>query len=559
MHALRLRSLGVAILLGTLLSTTLASAQDELSLADLIEKCEPSVVRLDVTLRDGRSIGSGFVVDRRGWVVTNHHVVAGAISAVATFNDDIKANVVGFLSADKKRDLVVLKIDTDRKLAALPLAAKQPRKGETTVALGSPSGLSFTATEGIVSAYREGSELKNFGLDAEGSWLQTSTPISPGSSGGPLLNRQGEVVGVNSGSLASAQNLNFAISSPDIILLVKSAATGKLTDLDKIEPKTIVVRSTPSTPSTSNTPSTATLTKPFRTALDAYAGASPFDEIRDKVVCKLPAKRDFDHRYKIEEAVDDFDKIKWIRTQWFPIQYRYPMVAGCGLQVTVAAKADSPMPLVVWQIATTSNRWAFFGSEKRRFQLIVGDDSVEFPNPAHKSDNVQGVTVEKLTSLFTLDDFLKMLKADDLRGRLGPMEYYVSPKEMECMRELISRLPTGTTSLTTDTPTPKLDGLPQNSAVSVIGLRRVAFEFVVEREDQGTDTATVTSSTTSEPAKPARDTEAEEKIAANRLLLAKNLLARGVNDRAKKYLEEILEKYPESESAKEAKKLLGTL
>ena len=207
-------------------ATSLHGQQATLSLADLIEQTEPSCVRLDVRLRDGQAIGSGFVVGNSNWVVTNYHVIAGALKATAGFSDDSQAEVEGILAFDKRRDVAVLKLKGERKVKPLKLADKLPRKGETAIAIGAPQGLSFTAAEGIISAIRDGKELKEFGNDADGTWLQTSTPISPGSSGGPLLNMQGEVVGANSGTLESGQNLNFAICAEDIGLVMKQAKDG---------------------------------------------------------------------------------------------------------------------------------------------------------------------------------------------------------------------------------------------------------------------------------------------------------------------------------------------
>ena len=109
-----------------------------LGLADLIEKVEPSCVRVDVTTAKGGSIGSGFIVNEAGWVATNHHVVAGGLSATVSFADKTVAPVEGVLAYDKRRDLALIKIKTDRKLKALPLAKEKPRKGENSVAIGAP-------------------------------------------------------------------------------------------------------------------------------------------------------------------------------------------------------------------------------------------------------------------------------------------------------------------------------------------------------------------------------------------------------------------------------------
>lgn len=251
-------SAGALACLLLLFAAPLKAQRKDLNLADLIEQVEPSVVMLKVVTPNSRGMGSGFVVDSRGWIITNYNVINGAVSAVAKFNDDREVKVLGYMAKDPLRDLAILKIDIARdfkRVKALPLAGGEPRKGERTVAIGSPSGLSFTATEGIISAIRRGSELRNFGKIADGTWLQTSTPISPGSNGGPLLNLRGEVVGVNTGSLSDAQNVNFAVSSEDILVLLKSAATARLTELygDPVPNETAQADSGPRSPRTSRT------------------------------------------------------------------------------------------------------------------------------------------------------------------------------------------------------------------------------------------------------------------------------------------------------------------
>jgi len=204
---------------------------DELQLTDLIKQVEPSVVRIDVEGKHGGGIGSGFVVDSSGIVVTNHHVIAGASKAEVSFQNKKTAQVLGTLYLDKNRDIAVLKIAGDS-YSALKLAKELPLKGASVAAFGAPVGLSFTATEGIVSAIRKIEELKEYTSKTAGTWIQTSTPISPGNSGGPLVNRRGEVVGANTMAMVAAQNLNFAISSLDLAEAVKAARQLSLVKLD---------------------------------------------------------------------------------------------------------------------------------------------------------------------------------------------------------------------------------------------------------------------------------------------------------------------------------------
>ena len=202
------------------------------SLADLIEAIEPSVVRIDVVKTRGRSTGSGFVVDRDGTVVTNYHVVAGAVRATARFADGSQAPVLGYQHLVPKKDIAVLKIDCPpEKLRPIAVASTLPRKGESVVGFGAPRRLSFSASEGIVSSIRSAQEMAAVDAHVEGTWIQTTTPISPGSSGGPLVNLQGEVVGANTLTRTDGQNLNFAISATDIREAV-AAKSDKLTAID---------------------------------------------------------------------------------------------------------------------------------------------------------------------------------------------------------------------------------------------------------------------------------------------------------------------------------------
>ncbi|MER7461141.1 trypsin-like peptidase domain-containing protein [Micromonospora sp. NPDC126480] len=153
----------------------------------------PGVVSVQVRGGASRSSGSGFVIDDRGHIVTNDHVVAGAgtISVVGQDGRRLAARLVG---RDPGSDIAVVRVDGAR-LPALPLApAGQTRVGEPALALGSPLGLSGTVTAGIVSALDRPVRL---GGGARQSAVQTDASINPGNSGGPLVNARGEVVGVN--------------------------------------------------------------------------------------------------------------------------------------------------------------------------------------------------------------------------------------------------------------------------------------------------------------------------------------------------------------------------
>ncbi len=198
------------------------------NLADVIERAEQSVVRIEVTSADGDSLGSGFVVDQQGTIVTNCHVLAGALSAVAHFPNGRRCVVTGTKVIDQSRDIVIAQL-SDSTAPSIGIAAGLPRKGEQVTALGAPHGLAFTATRGIISAIRPGTEI---GSEHQGTWIQVDAALSPGNSGGPLINAQGEVVGMSTlASQGTAQNLNFGISCQDIQAAITKARSANMLTL----------------------------------------------------------------------------------------------------------------------------------------------------------------------------------------------------------------------------------------------------------------------------------------------------------------------------------------
>lgn len=253
MRAPRLRCLLLFGWLG-LASVHWAAAQDDL--ADIVERCERAVVKIEVEGGSGAGLGSGFLVDANGTLVTNVHVLAGAQRAFATFPNGAKSEIRGTLVYDTARDICIAKIE-GAGLPSLKIAAELPRKGERVTALGSPHGLSFSATTGIVSAIRPAEQLaREIGHpDIQGTWIQVDAALSGGNSGGPLINNRGEVVGMSTlASQGAAQNLNFGISGADILkaqetarthqLVSLSAGVGKLAPKDEVAQRPTVERPT---------------------------------------------------------------------------------------------------------------------------------------------------------------------------------------------------------------------------------------------------------------------------------------------------------------------------
>ncbi|AUX47062.1 2-alkenal reductase [Sorangium cellulosum] len=192
------------------------------SFAPLARKADPAVATVKARVErqqhpGGRrrtvaeGLGTAFVYDPEGFLLTNNHVIEGATDILVSFVDgrDIKAAVVG---RDKHTDVAVLKVE-EKGLPSLPLGDSDLIEvGDWVVAIGNPFGLSHTVSAGILSAKgRTRDDVK--GLDPSGyfNFLQTDASINPGNSGGPLLNLKGEVVGINAAVRANANNIGFAI------------------------------------------------------------------------------------------------------------------------------------------------------------------------------------------------------------------------------------------------------------------------------------------------------------------------------------------------------------
>jgi len=174
-----------------------------------------------------KAIGSGFFVGENGEVASNYHVVEDAASVVVKLiGSDKSFPVLEVLRADAEADLVVLKVNTK----SVPVRFGRDEAlevGDRLVAIGNPEGLEGTVSEGIVSGFRKVSETNRL--------IQITAPISPGSSGGPVFNASGEVVGVASSTLTEGQNLNFAIPSSKLNeLLRKPALNVPLSDVRKV-------------------------------------------------------------------------------------------------------------------------------------------------------------------------------------------------------------------------------------------------------------------------------------------------------------------------------------
>lgn len=175
--------------------------QSELQVA-LYDRISPGVVAIQVETASGGGQGSGFVYDKQGHIITNFHVVEGATNLEVDFPSGFKsyAKVVG---TDTDSDIAVIKVDAPaEELHPLPIGdSDQVKVGQTVIAIGNPFGLNGTMTTGIVSALGRTldslHQSQDGGLYTAGDIIQTDAAINPGNSGGPLLNLNGEVIGIN--------------------------------------------------------------------------------------------------------------------------------------------------------------------------------------------------------------------------------------------------------------------------------------------------------------------------------------------------------------------------
>ncbi|HSS20192.1 MAG TPA: trypsin-like peptidase domain-containing protein [Pyrinomonadaceae bacterium] len=213
--------LGLAVVL--LLSPLSARSQD--LLPELVRRIKPSAVAIETFDSRGEKLsrGSGFFIDTDR-VVTNRHVIDNAFRAeVHSYNGSIY-QVKGVIAVDAEGDLALLRVEAPpNQVRPLSLDKTSPQEGESVVVIGNPFGLEGSVTNGIVSAVRD--------IPTFGRIIQITAPISPGSSGSPVVNMQGQVIGVATLQITGGQSVNFAIPSERISQLQSGGALLALSDL----------------------------------------------------------------------------------------------------------------------------------------------------------------------------------------------------------------------------------------------------------------------------------------------------------------------------------------
>jgi serine protease Do len=228
------------ILFSINIQNTSNAANMPASFADLAEKLMPSVVNISTTTtittrsnpfpfefppgspfedmfkdygtpqkRQTSALGSGFIIDEKGIVITNNHVIQGAEDVFVRVNGEknIKAKVIG---ADPGMDLAVLQIESDQKFTPVKFGdSDTARIGDWVIAIGNPFGLGGTVTAGIISARN-----RSIGLSRYEDYIQTDASINQGNSGGPLFNMDGDVVGINTAILGQSGSIGIGFAIP---------------------------------------------------------------------------------------------------------------------------------------------------------------------------------------------------------------------------------------------------------------------------------------------------------------------------------------------------------
>ncbi|MBS1713454.1 MAG: trypsin-like peptidase domain-containing protein [Armatimonadetes bacterium] len=184
-----------------------AGASQQVSPEELYENASPSVLTLTVDRPGGTvSIGTAFLAFRPNVAVTAWHVVKGARRVTAKFSDGTSVTVQGLIDKDPAKDIALISLETGSR-KPLPLAGLDPKVGSRAFVIGSPKGMEFSISDGLISQTP---------IVGTNRLYQFTCPVSPGNSGGPLFNTAGQVLGIVSWQWRDAQNLNFAVPTKEL-------------------------------------------------------------------------------------------------------------------------------------------------------------------------------------------------------------------------------------------------------------------------------------------------------------------------------------------------------
>lgn len=180
-----------------------AAGHKELSVSNIFRQEADAIVLIGVSDGKGQRFGSGFFVTGDGIIATNFHLINNAKRIFVKGRSNNSYKNIRIVSLEAGRDIALIKVDGLHFKTARLGDSNVVQVGQRVVAIGNPFGLESTVSDGLISALRRANNGTNV--------LQTTVPVSAGSSGGPLFNLQGEVIGITTGSLTAGQNLNFAI------------------------------------------------------------------------------------------------------------------------------------------------------------------------------------------------------------------------------------------------------------------------------------------------------------------------------------------------------------
>lgn len=217
--------------------------------ADVVARCSPAVVKIETTqqvsqdidpffrqffgvpeqgqLRQQQGLGSGFIINKDGYILTNEHVISKATAIKVYLSEQEEPLAARLVGSDTELDLAVLKVETDKNLPYLEFGDSDAAQvGHWVIAIGNPYGLDHTVTTGVISAKERPVSIEERNYK---NLLQTDASINPGNSGGPLLDLQGSVIGINTAINAGAQGIGFAIPANTVQDVVDTLITdGKI-------------------------------------------------------------------------------------------------------------------------------------------------------------------------------------------------------------------------------------------------------------------------------------------------------------------------------------------
>jgi serine protease Do len=228
MLGMRRCSLLAVLALGVSCGSMTANApRQRMSAKDIVQRSSPAIVRIEA---GSDKVGTGFILDKIGLVATNLHVVAGESTIKVRLYDGTQYQVAQIAGLDPGRDLALLRIQPKKELPVLKLGDSDAvSAGDTIVAIGNPLGVfDYSVTSGLISQVRPVCGREDIAAQhckQELTVLQISAAISPGSSGGPLFNQFGEVVGVTTAIITAGQNINLAVPGNYLKPLLGQRAT----------------------------------------------------------------------------------------------------------------------------------------------------------------------------------------------------------------------------------------------------------------------------------------------------------------------------------------------